>query len=191
MFFFLCGSVIKYAFASTKSPKEFKATIHVGYRGIVVYWYSSELKKLIFFLFQRCLCSQVCVSYWFNSLFLFFSFSKGSFDCSKRTPVSFQLIHSMLPPPFTCYWTNVSPVTQPCHLVELWRFNSFLVNRNLPDSYLPHLGKCLPCNIPLRSHLFFTCWEQHNTNQVCTSPNIGWWRNVNLLSSFSYKFKRL
>lgn len=44
------------------------------------------------------------------------------------------------------------PVTQPCHLVELWRFTFRLVIRNHPDNYLPHLGRCFLCNISLRCH---------------------------------------
>lgn len=70
----------------------------------------------------------------------------------------------MLPPPFTCYWPEESPVTQPCHLVEVWRFNSPLVNRNLPYNYHPHLGRRLPCNI---SHLFLPA-EDNTPPHFCT-----------------------
>lgn len=70
----------------------------------------------------------------------------------------------MLPPPFTCYWPEESPVTQPCHLVEVWRFNSLLVNRNLPYNYHPHLGRRLPCNI---CHLFLPA-EDNTPPHFCT-----------------------
>lgn len=112
-------------------------------------------------------------SYWFNFLFLFPTFSKASFHCSKRTlahisthtwddnaATTFHTSHFFTP-------SQESTVTQPCHLVELWRLTSLLVNRNLPHNYLPHLGRCLLYNIPFRSHLFFTCWRQYNTNQLC------------------------
>lgn len=48
----LRGWFIKYAFTGTKSSKEYKAIIHMGYRSIAVYWYSD-----FFFLSARW---QVC-----------------------------------------------------------------------------------------------------------------------------------
>lgn len=88
----------------------------------------------------------------------------------------------MLPPPFTCYWPEESPVTQPCHLVELWRFNSLLVNRNLPHNYHPHLGRCLPCNISQISlaaednttlSIFARYWTSVGEGR-CRSSSVSW-----------------